>query len=277
MAIAAKAWAKERGDYELVVNASEVYLLARRKTTELIVPHIKPGRPWDKGNDDVTFISDFNLTKMQWQRRKAELDVPLDTVSAYIADCIEKSATPTPTGLVRYAADPEGNNSIIHVSDDSYEWFTPAEYIEAARAVMGGIDLDPASCAEANEVVKARRYYTREDDGLAQPWVGRVWLNPPYNMPLVEEFAQRTVEEVAAGNVTAAIVLVNNSTDTGWFHTLLDAASAVCLTRGRLKFWNGADRLAARQGQAIFYLGPEPDNFAQRFTELGGVLRRYDD
>ena len=167
--------------------------------------------------------------------------------------------------------------NVIHVSDDSYEWYTPAEYIEAARAVMGGIDLDPASCEQANAVVKARRFLTKEADGLAHPWAGRVWLNPPYNMPLIEQFAAKVTDEYEAGNVKAAVVLVNNSTDTGWFHVLLEAAPVVCFTRGRLKFWNGADRLAARQGQAIFYLGPNPQAFAAAFNAFGMVLRRYDD
>jgi hypothetical protein len=58
------------------------------------------------------------------------------------------------------------------------EWFTPAKYIAAARAVLGGIDLDPASNAIAQATVRAGRYYSKDDDGLAQPWHGRVWLNP---------------------------------------------------------------------------------------------------
>ena len=44
-------------------------------------------------------------------------------------------------------------------------------------------DLDPASCPKELSAVPARRIFTVEDDGLSQPWEGRVWLNPPYSKP----------------------------------------------------------------------------------------------
>ncbi len=68
------------------------------------------------------------------------------------------------------------------------EWYTPAPVIEAARRLMGSIDLDPASCETANQVVKATRYFTISDDALQQDWSGNVWCNPPFGARLVRAF-----------------------------------------------------------------------------------------
>jgi len=165
---------------------------------------------------------------------------------------------------------------VIHVSDDSYEWYTPEEYIEAVREVLGWINLDPASCEEANTIVKAETFFTKKDDGLSQDWFGRVFLNPPYNMPLVEQFTARAIREYENGDVEEAIVLVNNATDTGWFQTLLDSYPA-CFTRGRVKFWTSeGPNLGARQGQVFFYLGHNPARFAEVFSQFGIVVQKYD-
>jgi hypothetical protein len=80
-------------------------------------------------------------------------------------------------------------------SMDSPEWYTPSPFVEAAREVMGGIDLDPASHEEANLTVKAARFFTVEDDGLVQPWCGRVFLNPPGGDGLVPKFWRYLIEQ----------------------------------------------------------------------------------
>ena len=69
--------------------------------------------------------------------------------------------------------------------------------------MLGEIDLDPASNAIAQQTVRASNYFTRDDDALAKPWEGRVWLNPPYAQPLINQFVQKLVGEFAAGRVSS--------------------------------------------------------------------------
>ena len=80
-----------------------------------------------------------------------------------------------------------------------FERYTPAQYIAAARRVLGEIDLDPASCEVAQGIVKAVQYFTAKDDGLKQEWHGRVWLNPPYAQPLIAQFVSKLIAERKAG------------------------------------------------------------------------------
>ena len=60
-------------------------------------------------------------------------------------------------------------------------WFTPLEHLVMVRAVLGQIDLDPASCASANDRVGAIEYFDEEDDGLSQDWGTNrsIFLNSP--------------------------------------------------------------------------------------------------
>ncbi len=153
------------------------------------------------------------------------------------------------------------------------EWNTPAEFLEATRYVLGEVDLDPASNDRAQEVVRADRYFTKKDNGLEQAWHGRVWLNPPYAQPLITDFVSKLVAERKTGQVTAAIMLTNNSADTGWFHQAAEAASAICFTRGRIKFYKSVGvHSAPTQGQAFFYFGDNVEAFARRFQEIGFVV-----
>lgn len=163
-----------------------------------------------------------------------------------------------------------------HVSRNSgeNEWYTPAVYIEAARAVMGAIDLDPASSDIANETVQAATYYTAENDGLARSWLGRVWMNPPYSQPLIGLFCNALRWAIESEQVTEAITLTNNATETAWFADLLANAAAVCFTSTRVKFVDryGNASGAPLQGQAIIYSGPNIERFTQEFKRLGAIL-----
>lgn len=161
-----------------------------------------------------------------------------------------------------------------HVSYNSgnNEWYTPENVIKIAREFMGDIDLDPASSDIANEVVQATYYFTAEDDGLTKDWAGRVWMNPPYSGDLIGKFCEKLAQEYIDGNVTDAIILVNNATETAWFQDLALTAGAICFPRSRVKFWNPEKETAAPlQGQALLYLGQYPHDFCQAFRQLGVV------
>jgi len=166
----------------------------------------------------------------------------------------------------------------VHVGNNSgqNEWYTPPAYIEAARAVLGEIDCDPASSEIANRTVGAKAFFTAETDGLKQTWGKRVWMNPPYAQPLVANFADAITDKYAAGEVSAACVLVNNATETGWFQKMLEGASSVCLLSGRVKFIDptGKPSGAPLQGQAVLYFGEDGQRFASEFSKLGRVLHK---
>ena len=161
-----------------------------------------------------------------------------------------------------------------HVANNSgnNEWYTPAEYIEAARKAMGSIDTDPASNDIANKVVKAEKYYTIETDGLAHDWHGNVWMNPPYSSDLITKFIEKLKEQ--SGNYEQAIILVNNATETQWFYEIVKIASAVCFPKSRVKFYMPDGKTGAPlQGQAVLYVGNNTEKFISAFGGIGWTAK----
>jgi len=161
-----------------------------------------------------------------------------------------------------------------HVSHNSgeNEWYTPPEYIEAARIVLGGqIDLDPASSVIANRLVKAETFYTKETDGLNKHWSGNVWMNPPYASDLIRQFTSKFAHHVIEGDIKTGIVLVNNATETAWFRELINCANAVLFTTGRIKYLDaqGNPKNTPLQGQAFIYFGEKPLAFLFEFKKFG--------
>lgn len=168
-----------------------------------------------------------------------------------------------------------GGDTIALKHTGDQESYTPGKYIESARRVLGGIDLDPASNHTAQRVVKASTYYTADDDGLQQNWRGRVWMNPPYTALVINKFLEKLAGSYLRGDVTAAIALTNNNTDTTWFHSTAQVAGAVCFTRGRINFCKPDGSLSSpTNGQCFFYLGGDVAAFADEFAQHGMVMVR---
>lgn len=125
---------------------------------------------------------------------------------------------------------------------ESDEQNTPRWIIETARAVMGGIDLDPASNARAQETVRASNWYGLDvgRDGLLLPWAGRVWCNPPYSLGRMDDFARRAVAEWDRGEVTRMMLLVNASMNSQWMRLVMASADALLIPNRRISFVSAA-------------------------------------
>lgn len=104
-------------------------------------------------------------------------------------------------------------------------WLTPPEII----AALGAFDLDPAT-PETMPWQTAAERFTEKEDGLAQDWFGRVWLNPPYTIEVI-----RWMRKLADHGDGIALVFAR--TETEWFfETVWPQASAVLFLKGRIFF-----------------------------------------
>jgi hypothetical protein len=193
---------------------------------------------------------------------------------------------------------------IAQHSSKTSEHFTPPAVVEAARRVLGGIDLDPASCAEANATVGAFQFFASPADGLLKRWSGRVFLNPPggtltlskaaraelgagkaklESLRLAEEAAawgtrsrpvawwRKLSEQWRAGNVDAAIFLgftleiLRTAQGDHRFDSPLDFP--FCVLRSRQRFGGNSPT----HGNVVIYLGDKPRAFEREFSPMGEV------
>ena len=188
----------------------------------------------------------------------------------------ENGQTVLPVGPTTYRA-PIGTG-IGQTSSVSEDWYTPSLYVEAARAVLGVIDLDPMSCAEANRTVKAENIFTAEVDGLTYEWKGNVFLNPPWGQGANNakvRAARKAIYEYESGRATAVILALNvNAMTTGWFAPLLRACQAVAIPNHRVNHYppGGASGNAPNKGTVFVYLGPDAEAFAREFKAFGAVM-----
>ncbi|MEM7132084.1 MAG: DNA N-6-adenine-methyltransferase [Chloroflexota bacterium] len=159
-------------------------------------------------------------------------------------------------------------------SSVSDEWYTPSEYIEMARQVMGRISLDPASNEVAQQWIRAKQWYGIKDNGLEQPWQGNLWLNPPFGAGLAAAFTGKAIQEYEAGNITQAVILVRPAVAATWYMKLASTYIS-CTTHHRIRFIdkNGQQQRSPTHGNVFFYLGTESERFREVFSTIGVVSR----
>lgn len=269
---ALRLYARQANDRDLEVWTAEIKVRAVRRIGELsaALETAPSGRAAVSlpavGKSKSDALTEAGISSSSANRYEQVAAIPEAEFEAHIAERRDALEPASISGILNRAhvANNSGNN----------EWYTPEVFVIAARNVMGGIDTDPASSEIANRTVGAAVYYTEETNGLAHEWRGRVWMNPPYAQPLISEFCAKLVTEIDANRVEQACVLVNNATDTAWFHDLFSRCAAVCFVRGRIKFVDkqGNASGAPLQGQAIVYFGEMIEEFTNTFSTFGKVL-----
>jgi hypothetical protein len=95
---------------------------------------------------------------------------------------------------------------------------------------LGPFDLDPAAadprpwdCATVN--------YTEIDDGLRQPWRGRIWLNPPFDRYEVGAWIRKLATHGCGTS------LLHARTEAAWFEPIWESATAILFMADRIKFY----------------------------------------
>lgn len=282
---AIETWAKaEKKDAELQNMIAEQKLRTQRVLGNLLHEGKRNGELASKGSfngnqhvgsvgvdEPKKTLKDIGITENQSKVFQQIAKIPEKKFEEFIQE--KKTAVDnavqelTTAGALRLAKG-------AHVSNNSgeNEWYTPPQYIEAARRVMGTIDLDPASSECANEVVKAKKYFDEATNGLDKTWYGNIWMNPPYAQPAIFEFISKLETET----FEQAVVLVNNATETKWGQKLLELSNAVCFHTGRIRFVSPDGELgdAPLQGQMIAYIGKNYKEFINEFKQYGICLRK---
>lgn len=113
-----------------------------------------------------------------------------------------------------------GHQSAIMEND---EWLTPPAIIKQ----LGEFDLDP--CAPVlRPWDTAKMHYDKQQNGLEQHWIGRVWLNPPYG-----KYTASWLNKLADHGDGIALIFARTETSM-FFDHVWNKANAVLFIKGRL-------------------------------------------
>lgn len=121
-------------------------------------------------------------------------------------------------------------------------WSTPQDFFDKLNLEFNfTIDV----CA-TSENAKCKKFYSIEDDGLAQEWQGVCWMNPPYGREI-----KHWIKKAYESNATV-VCLIPARTDTAWWHDYVMKADDIRFIRGRLKFGNSKNSAPFPSAVIIF-------------------------
>ena len=155
------------------------------------------------------------------------------------------------------------NTTFERTENTTDEWYTPKEIID----MLGPFDTDP--CAPVHPLWQtARIMYNKNDDGLKKEWFGRVWLNPPYSRPLIEQFVERMARH---GN---GIALLYNRCDSRMFQDVIfTEATAMKFLRQRIRFFRPDGTRGGSPGCGSILVAFGEDN--ARIIRDCGIVGKY--
>ncbi len=143
----------------------------------------------------------------------------------------------------------------VHFTATTIECSTDQETFDKLDAEFG-FEVDVCA-TPAN--AKCDRYYTRDDDGLAQEWCGACWCNPPYGKE-IGRWIRKAYESSLQG--ATVVCLIPARTDTSWWHDYI-MKGEVRLVRGRLRF-NGSANGAPFPSAIVVFRPPMGDTDSGR-------------
>ena len=155
--------------------------------------------------------------------------------------------------------------STVPPSERNDRWLTPSHIVEA----LGEFDLDP--CGAPDHVLAKHTYLLENgDDGLVDPWKGRIWLNPPYGRHQ-RPWIERLVEH---GEGTALLPVATGTKL--WQDVVWPNATAIHFYRHRIEFlrrkgFDGGEKMVSPQASAIIAIG-DKDAEALVRSDLPGFV-----
>jgi len=196
------------------------------------------------------------------------------------------------------------NDQLINQDSMDTERYTDPKIMELVREFFGKIDLDPASCAGANETVQAINFFTKEDDAFSKDWVAeKLWMNHPFtkgekackpkckkktckdplykhyrgsciteDIPSNLDWIEKLLLEYSLGNFTESLNITFVNSSEAWCQKLLRNGTQ-CFITGRVKYKspNGGNESSPPKGSMITYLGRRKGEFKKVFSKIGVV------